>query len=151
VNGRIYYSLRSLDPAKLHEVTYTFSEGFIIAGASRAVVMQALTIRAGGNSLAQSDNFKKLLPQDEHANVSALVYQNLSPVMSPLMQQLPPSQLQSLQQLAAETKPSLVCAYGESNSIRVASISRFFGLDLNTLALSTLLRLAQPQGIDVQH
>jgi hypothetical protein len=57
--------------------------------------------------------------------------------------------LQSLQQLAAETKPSLVCAYGNDNSISVASTSRFFGLDLNTMALSTLLKLARPGGMPV--
>jgi hypothetical protein len=87
-----------------------------------------------------------LLPQDQHADVSALLYQNLAPVVQPIMQQLSPSQLQSLQRLAAETKPSVVCAYGEPNAIRVASASRFFGLDLNTLALSTLMRMAQPSG-----
>lgn len=147
VNGQTYYTLRSLDAAKPHEVTYTFSDGFIIVGPSRALVMQALTIHNGGNSLAQSASFKALLPQDEHANVSALLYQNLAPVVGPVMQQLSPAQLQSLQQLAAETKPSVVCAYGESSSIRVASTSRFFGLDLNTMALSSLLKLAQPEGM----
>lgn len=147
VNGQTYYTVRSLDAAKPHEVTYTFSDGFIILGPSRALVMQALSIHNSGNSLAQSAGFKGLLPEDEHANVSALLYQNLSPVLGPVMQQLSPAQLQSLQQLAAETKPSLVCAYGEPNSIRVASTSRFFGLDLNTMALRVLLRLAQPAGM----
>lgn len=149
VNGRTFYTLRSQDPAKQYEINYTFSDGYIILGPSRALVMQALTLRSSGNSLAQSGSFKALLPQDEHANVSALLYQNLSPVVSPIIQQLSPSQLQSLQQLAAETKPSVVCAYGEDNSIRVASTSRFFGLDLNTMALTTLLRLAEPRGMQV--
>jgi FecR protein/Putative zinc-finger/Protein of unknown function (DUF3352) len=149
VNGLTYYTLRSQDPSKQYEIDYTFSNGYIILGPSRALVMQALTIHNNGNSLAQSDNFKALLPQDEHANVSALLYQNLSPVVSPIMQQLTPSQLQSLQQLAAETKPSVVCAYGEDDSIRVASTSRFFGLDLNTMALSTLLKLARPGGVPI--
>jgi hypothetical protein len=149
VNGLTYYTLRSQDTTKQYEIDYTFSDGYIILGPSRAIVMQALSIHNSGNSLAQSDNFKALLPQDEHANVSALLYQNLSPAVGPIMQQLSPSQLQSLQQLAAETKPSLVCAYGSDNSISVASTSRFFGLDLNTMALSTLLKLAQPGGMPV--
>ncbi len=147
VNGLTYYTLRSQDAAKPHELTYTFTDGFMVIGPSRALVMQALNIHNSGNSLTSSADFKALLPQDEHANVSALLYQNLSPVVGPVMQQLTPSQLQSLQQLAADTKPSVVCAYGEDSSIRVASTSRFFGLDLNTLALSTLLKLAQPQGM----
>jgi hypothetical protein len=113
--------------------------------------MNAVNIHQNGNSLAGSSAFRALLPQDEHANVSALLYQNLAPVVGPIMQQLSPSQLQSLQQLAKETKPSVVCAYGEDNAVRVASNSRFFGLDLNTLTLSTLLRLTHPpkdRGID---
>jgi hypothetical protein len=145
-NGLTYYTLRSLDPAKPLEIHYTFTDGFIILGPSRALLMQALSIHQSGNSLARSTTFRGMLPQDEHADVSAVVYQNIASVVGPVMQQLTPSQLQSLQQLAAETKPSVVCAYGEDNAIRVASNSRFFGLDLNTLALSTLLKLAQPAG-----
>jgi ferric-dicitrate binding protein FerR (iron transport regulator) len=144
VNGLAYYTLRSLDPAKPLEINYTFSDGFIVLGPSRALVMQALTIHHSGNSLARSGAFRGMLPQDEHADVSALLYQNLAPVVAPVAQQLTPQQLQLFEQLAAETKPSVVVAYGESDAIRVASTSRFFGLDLNTLALSTLLKLAQP-------
>jgi len=73
-----------------------------------------------------------------------VLYQNLAPVIQPIAQQLTATQLQSLQQIAAETKPSVVCAYGEDNAIRVASSSRLFGLDLNTLALSTLMKIVQP-------
>jgi hypothetical protein len=145
VNGLTYYRLRFQDSNKAAEVDYTFVDGYLVMAPSRALVMTAINIRQGGNSLAQSNDFKALLPPDENANVSALVYQNLSPVIGPVMQQLTPSQLQALQQIAAETKPSLVCAYGEKDAIRVASTSRFFGLDLNTAALSALLKLTHPQ------
>ena len=97
--------------------------------------MNAIAIHQNGNSLAHSADFRALLPQDEQADVSAVLYQNLAPVIEPIAQQLCASQLQSLQQIAAETKPSVVCAYGENNAIRVASSSRLFGFDLNTLAL----------------
>src|SRR5260370_29831798 len=100
----------------------------MVIGPSRALVMQALNIHNSGNSLTSSADFKALLPQDEHANVSALLYQNLSPVVGPVMQQLTPTQLQSLQQLATETKTSVACSHVEDTSIRVASTSRFFGL-----------------------
>src|SRR5260221_10295708 len=145
-NGLTYYTIRSLDATKALEVTYTFTDGYIIMGPSRALVMNAIAIRQSGNSLAASSDFRALLPQDEHANVSALLYQNLAPMIGPISQQLSPSQLQSLQQLAAETKPSVVCAYGDNNAIQVASNSRFFGLDLNTLALSSLMKLVHPPG-----
>jgi len=106
--------------------------------------MNAIALHQNGNSLAHSTEFRALLPQDEHADVSAVLYQNLAPVIGPIAQQLSASQLQSLQQIAAETKPSVVCAYGEDNAIRVATSSRLFGFDLNTLALSTLMNVAQP-------
>jgi ferric-dicitrate binding protein FerR (iron transport regulator) len=143
-NGLIFYTIRHLDATKPFEATYTFTDGYMILGPSRALVMNAIAIHQNGNSLAHSADFRALLPQDEQADVSAVLYQNLAPVIKPIAQQLSPSQLQSLQQIAAETKPSVVCAYGENNAIRVASSSRLFGFDLNTLALSTLMKVAQP-------
>ena len=145
-NGLTFYTLPPLDATKSVELTYTFADGYMILGPSRALVMNAITIHQNGNSLARSADFRALLPQDEHPDVSAVLYQNLAPVIAPIASQLSPSQLQSLQQLAAETKPSVVCAYGEDNAIRVATSSRLFGFDLNTLALSTLMRLAHPGG-----
>src|SRR5262249_15048109 len=136
VNGSIYYTLRFQDSGKNVEVDYTFVDGYLIIAPSRALVMNAIRIHQNGNSLARSNDFRGLLPNDQHADVSAVIYQNLAPVVGPVVDQLSPSQAQSLQQLAAESKPSVVCAYGEENAVRVASTSRFFGLDLNTLALS---------------
>jgi len=40
----------------------------------------------------------------------------------------------------------VVCAYGDPQAITVASASRLFGLDLNTLTLSTLMNIAHPGG-----
>lgn len=143
-NGATFYTIRSQDATKPFLITYTFTDGYMILGPSKALVMNAITIHQNGNSLAHSADFRALLPQDEHPDVSAVLYQNLAPVVGPIAQQLSPSQLQSLQQLAAESKPSVVCAYGEENAIRLATSSRLFGFDLNTLALSTLLKVAQP-------
>ena len=150
-NSRTFYTIRSLDATKPFQVAYTFTDGYMILGPGRALVMNAITIHESGNSLAKSAEFRALLPQDEHPDVSAVLYQNLAPVIGPIARQLSPSQLQSLQQIAAETKPSVVCAYGEDNTIRVATSSRLFGFDLNTLALTTLLRVAQPGRNTLHH
>ena len=147
VNGLTYYTLHASGRNRPVDINYTFTDGYMVVGSSRALVMNALSIHQSGNSLARSSDFRSLLPQDQHTDVSALFYQNLAPVVGPVMSQLSPSQLQSLQQLAAESKPSVVCAYGEPNAIRVASNSRLFGLDLNTLTLSTLMKMTQPPGI----
>ncbi|MGZ4840941.1 MAG: FecR domain-containing protein [Candidatus Angelobacter sp.] len=143
-SGLTFYTIRSTDATKPFEATYTFTDGYMIVGPSRALVMNAIAIHQNGNSLARSADFLALLPQDEQADVSAVLYQNLAPVIQPIAQQLSASQLQSLNQIAAETKPSVVCAYGENNAIRVASSSRLFGLDLNTVALTTLMNVVRP-------
>jgi ferric-dicitrate binding protein FerR (iron transport regulator) len=143
-NGLTFYTIRSTGETKPYEITYTFTDGYMILAPSRALVMNAIAIHQNGNSLAHSADFRALLPQDEHADVSAVLYQNLAPVIGPIAQQLTSSQMQSLQQIAAETKPSVVCAYGEDNAIRVATSSQLFGFDLNTLALSTLMNVAKP-------
>ena len=144
-DGLTYYSLHFTDGQKPVEVDYTFTDGYLVLGPSRAMVMGAVKIHQSGDSLAKSGEFHALLPADHYANVSALLYQNLAPVLGPIAQQLTPSQMQSWQRLAAETKPSLVCAYGEEDAIRVASNTRFFGMDLNTLALTALLQLSHPK------
>ena len=144
-NGLTFYTIRSTGETKPYEITYTFTDGYMILAPSRALVMNAIAIHQSGNSLAHSADFRALLPQDEHPDVSAVLYQNLAPVIAPIAQQLTASQMQSLQQIAAETKPSVVCAYGDENAIRIATSSRLFGFDLNTLALSTLMNVARPE------
>jgi ferric-dicitrate binding protein FerR (iron transport regulator) len=144
--GITFYTVQVNESRKNFEIDYAFVDGYMVIAPSRALVMSAINTRQSGNSLSRSDNFRSLLPKDEHADVSAVLYQNLAPVVGPIMNQLTPSQLQSLQQLAAETKPSVVCAYGDPQAITIASESRLFGLDLNTLTLSTLLKIAHPGG-----
>ena len=103
-------------------------------------MIQALQTHANGDTLARSTTFRSLLPKDEHANFSGLMYQNLSPILQPLSSQLNNQQLQLLQQLAAGSKPTVICAYGDQDRIEVASNSRFPGLDFNSLALLQVVR-----------
>ena len=146
VGGRTFYRVQSLDPSFNKETDYTFADGFIIVAPSRALVMQALQTHANGDTLARSQTFLSLLPKDEHANFSGLLYQNLSPILQPLSSQLNNQQLQLLQQLAAGAKPTVICAYGDQDRIEVASNSRFPGLDFNSLALIKLLGGPGSQG-----
>jgi hypothetical protein len=143
-DGRTYYSVTSLSPKRPISFAYTFTDGYILIGASRALLRNAIHAHETGDTLMRSAAFRALLPPDQHPNVSALLYQNLAPLIAPIADQLTASQRQSLGVLAAETKPSVVCAYGGENSVEVVSNSRFFGLDLNTFALTNLLRLTHP-------
>jgi hypothetical protein len=136
--GRTFYTIQSQGAGLSTECDYTFADGYMILAPSRALLLVALQTHANGTSLARSASFRALLPSDNHANFSAMIYQNLSPILKPLSSQLTSGQLALLQQLAADAKPSVFCAYGESDRIEVASNSKLF--DLNP-GLPTLIHL----------
>ena len=138
VGGRTFYTITPQNAALTTEYDYTFADGYLILAPSRALLIAAIETHANGTSLAHSASFRALLPSDNQANFSAMVYQNLSPILKPLASQLNSGQLAMLQQLAVDSKPSVMCAYGESDRIEVASSGKL--LDLN-LAFPTLFHL----------
>jgi hypothetical protein len=140
VEDRKFYTLRSLDPKALGtEVDYTYADGYLVAGPSRALVLNALRTKASGDSLARSSEFLGLLPKDGQVNFSAVMYQNLAPLLKPLAGQLSGPQMQVLQQMAADSKPTVICAYAGDDRIEVASGSRLLPFDLNSIGIATLL------------
>jgi hypothetical protein len=138
VGGRTFYTIQSQAAGLSTEYDYTFADGYMIVAPSRALLIAAIETHANGTSLARSASFRALLPSDNQANFSGMIYQNLSPILKPLASQLNSGQLAMLQQLAADSKPSVMCAYGESDRIEVASSGKL--LDLNP-AFPTLLHL----------
>jgi hypothetical protein len=101
--------------------------------------VSALKVREGGNSLARSESFRALLPNDTHTNCSGMAYQNLAPVLQPLLQYAP-EDADRIRALAGDMKPSVVCAYGDPDRIQLASSGRLFGLDFNMLGLGAMLQ-----------
>jgi ferric-dicitrate binding protein FerR (iron transport regulator) len=138
VGGRTFYTIQSQGAGLSTECDYTFADGYMIVAPSRALLLAALQTHANGTSLARSPSFRALLPSDNQANFSGMIYQNLSPILKPLSSQLTSGQLALVQQLAADAKPSVFCAYGESDRIEVASSAKLF--DLNP-GLPTLIHL----------
>jgi DNA-binding FrmR family transcriptional regulator len=136
--GRTFYTIQSLGVGLRTEFDYTFADGYMIVAPSRALLLAALGTHAAGTSLGRSASFRALLPSDRQANFSAMMYQNLSPILKPLASQLSPGQFALLEQLAADAKPSVFCAYGESDRIEVATSGKL--LDLNP-GLPTLIQL----------
>ncbi|MCI0336042.1 MAG: FecR domain-containing protein [Acidobacteria bacterium] len=80
--GKTFYTLRSLDLNV--EVNYTYAFGYLIAAPSRALIENAIKYRESGYTLLQSSKFKATLPEDKQANFSAMVYQNLGSVVTPI-------------------------------------------------------------------
>jgi hypothetical protein len=139
LGGQRYYAVRSLDPRVSGGGThYAYAAGYLVVAGSRAVVMKALQTRLNGDSLSRSAQFTALLPPDRNTNYSAVVYQNLSPILQPLASQLSPESLPLLQQLAADSRPSAICAYGEQTRIEIESNGRLLGFDF--LEFVSLLR-----------
>ena len=126
-------------PKIAYEVDYTFSDGYLLAGANTGLLSGAIANRASGNTLESSAAFRAQLPQDGHVNFSALVYSNLGAQVGPVIDQLKSGGLMTAEQekaaatIVGNREPSLIYAYGEPDRIFVASRSGFFGLGLDTL------------------
>jgi DNA-binding FrmR family transcriptional regulator len=140
--GQTYHVIRGARlPVELH---YAFAEGYVVAAPSRALVMRALQVRASGDTLARSASFRALFPPDRDVNVSGLVYQNVGPMIRSLLDApgagaLSADQRRSFDGLTQDTRPTVLCAYGEPSAVRVAGLGGVFDLDTTDLALPMLL------------
>ena len=143
-NDQTFYSIQNVTSGATI-AQYTFADGYMIVAPDRALLMQALHAHASGNSLARSAAFKALLPKDENANYSAVAYQNVGPVLTPLLSQLSGGSAQALTQLAADGRPTAICAWGKDNRIEAASNTHLFGIDL--LALEALVHPGNKQSV----
>lgn len=130
--GRRYYTIHD-QTAGTDLARYTYIDGYMVIAPNAAVLANALQAHASGNSLARSAAFRSLLPKDANQNYSAVAYQNLSPVLTPLLSQMSGESAEAIRNLAADSKPTVICAYGRENSIEAASDSRLFGFDFLTL------------------
>jgi hypothetical protein len=132
VNGQRYYALRNTTSGTVL-ANYTFSSGFMIVAPERALLIEALQTHTNGNSLGRSASFRALLPKDDNENYSAVAYQNLSPVLTPVLSQFDGQAADAIRKLAADSKPTIICAWGKDTRIEAASDSRLFGFDFLTL------------------
>ena len=131
-NSRRYYTVHDAT-AGTDFAVYTYDDGYMVIAANRAELENALQAHESGNSLARSAAFRSLLPKDANENYSAVAYQNLSPVLTPLLSQFSGQSADALRKLAADAKPTVICAWGRDNSIEAESDSRLFGFDFLTL------------------
>jgi len=131
-NSRRYYTVHDAT-AGTDVAEYTYDDGYMVIAANRALLADALQAHDSGNSLARSAAFRSLLPKDANENYSAVAYQNLSPVLTPLLSQFSGQSADALRKLAIDAKPTVICAWGRDNSIEAESDSRLFGFDFLTL------------------
>jgi hypothetical protein len=132
VGSQRYYAIEDVTTGNV-AANYTFDDGFMIVAPQRAQLMDAMQANASGNSLGQSAAFRALLPRDENENYSAVAYQNLSPVLTPLLSQFNGDSANAIRKLAADSRPTVACAWGKDSRIEAASDSHLFGFDFLTL------------------
>ena len=144
VEGRTYYTIAGADGSPLTEAHYTFVDGYMLAGPTRALVARALQVKASGTSITHSANFVALLPRDHYNNFSALIYQNLGTTLAPLVSlfggMLPQGRGGQTNGLAnlGNMKSTLIAAYGEPDRISVSTSGNLMGMSLNNLITGNL-------------
>ena len=150
--GRTYYMIAGGDGSPLTEAHYTFADGYMIAGPTRALVARALAAKSGKSSITHSAAFIALLPRDHYNNFSALIYQNLGTTLAPLVSlfggmipqgKLGPGDAQGrgqaqVMQNLSNMKSTLIAAYGEPDRISVATSGNLMGLSLSNLITGDL-------------
>ena len=144
VGGRTYYSF----PVEAFEVHYTYVEGYLIAGPSRALLDRAIRYRQSGYTITESSRFRSLLPADGQNNFSAIVFQDLTSMLGEAAQQfgqgiVTPEQQAAIKELAADAKPTLGYAYAEERRIIAAAHS---DNDMVSALVQRMLGLENPMG-----
>ena len=150
VSGRPFYKLKSPEFG-LVEVNYTYANGYMIVGPSRALVERALLAHDSGSSLLRSQKFVAGLPADGNANFSAIFYHNLGGLVpaglaSTAENHLPSGPQQAVKAITADMAPTLAYAYAQGDSITFAANTEGgpFGFGPATL-------LGMPNQLEMQH
>jgi hypothetical protein len=144
VEGRTYYMIAGGDGSPLTEAHYTFADGYMIAGPTRALVSRALLVKTSRASITHSATFISLVPRDHYNNFSALIYQNLGTTLAPIISLFgglapqgrggQPNMMQNL----GNMKSTLIAAYGEPDRISVATSGNLMGMSLSNLVTGNL-------------
>ena len=146
--GRTYYMIAASNPSPLLEAHYTFDQGYLVAGPTRALVAHALQVKTAGTSIKHSARFLALTPRDQHVNFSAVIYQNLGTTLAPFaalagafMKPGPAARGNPLQGLN-DVKPALYAVYGEPDRITMTADTDVLGSTLTNLMSGNLTGMA---------
>ena len=143
VEGRTYYMIAGGDGSPLTEAHYTFADGYMIAGPTRALVARALQVKTGRASITHSAAFIALLPRDHYNNFSAVIYQNLGTTLAPIISLFGGMVPQgrggaNMMQSLGNMKSTMIAAYGEPDRISVATSGNLMGMSLSNLITGNL-------------
>ncbi|MFN7928182.1 MAG: FecR domain-containing protein [Blastocatellia bacterium] len=136
-SGQTFYTLKSLDfPVEVH---YAYANGYLVMTPSQALIDRALRYHDSGYTILRSTRFIASLPEDKQANFSAMLYQNLAPIVNPIAktlgsvnENLRGGQLGALTTMANQA-PSLAYAYSYGDRITVSVNTEKGALSLGDL------------------
>ena len=134
------------------EVNYTYVNGYVVMGPSRAMVERSVRSQEQGYTLLRSSRFTAGLPADGNANFSAVFYHNLAPLVQPFAERiassansLPQEQQQAIKAMAADMPPTLAYAYAQGDSITFAA-----NTEGGPFGLSPATMLGMPNALEIQ-
>jgi hypothetical protein len=123
----------------------------MVIGPNDGVIDKALSDRRAGVTLARAGHFRRLLPGDNRAHFSGMVYQNAGELLRLVGQgaaaATTPDQQKQAQELAEKLEPMLVTVYGGEDRIELASQGSAFSL-LTQSMVGPLLHLGPAAGPD---
>jgi hypothetical protein len=148
---RTFYSLKSDKTGAA--VYYTYTNGYLVAAPSRALIEQSIANRDAGNTLVRSSRFMSALPQDGNTNFSAIFYHDLAPLMQPLAErmknaggEMSEKDRQAFSSIDANAPPTLVYAYAQGDRITLAANTEGGAFGLSPASLIGL-----PNSFEMQH
>ena len=123
-SGQIFYTIKSLDfPVEVH---YAYTNGYLVIAPSQALIDRALRYRDSGYTIMRSARFVASLPEDKQANFSAMLYQNLAPIVNPIAktmgninEKMRGGQMGAITAMANDA-PSLAYAYSYGDRITLS-------------------------------
>jgi len=132
-NGRVWSTIK---PASLpFGVTWTYDQGYLVAGSDRASAERAIATRNGGSPLVWSPEFLGRLPSSAGIHPAAFAWLNTKGALG-MLSALAPNP--ALTKLLAERDPVLVVFDGTAEQIHAASRTRVSGLIMDVMLLESL-------------
>jgi hypothetical protein len=134
-NGRIWHTIT---PATLPVgITWTYDQGYLVAGSDRGAAERAIGTRNGGSPLVWSPDFLGQLPSSAGLHPSAFGWLNPRGGLSTLSAL---SSNPALAELIAGGEPILVVFDGKREQIHGASRTRISGMIMNAMLMESLGR-----------
>ena len=139
LDKRTFYALKM--DSVLFEIHYTYVDGYLLAGANRALLATAILNRQNGHVLTRSEKFRSQLPYGANPNFSAVVYHNMGSALAPVAEQLKNTgygtdEFRKGLDGVKNMNPGVIAIYGEPTRITAATHGDFFGVPFGNVSLA---------------